>query len=384
VFLHWYWSLPASNLSLSRHILTPLRNQIVGQMRSILLTFLAFGFAIAANAQSGRIKPAKTPEPRIIVGPSVLTLPAAKTAPPPTPTPLHSKDESDELIKVRSVLVPIPVSVTDSSGRSVSTLGISDFELKVDGKPAEIADLARSETPIRLAMLFDNSSSVLIARDFERQAAQRFFKRVIRPDKDKAALFSVADSTQLEMAITSEVGRLTAAIERFPDPKGATALLDGILEVSEYMRSFNGRRVVVIVSDGEDTYSDMATSLETVVRSLLSNDCQVYVVKTKDFENYKLTGVRGGNANIRALTAERRMIEIAQQTGGTVYSPIDENEMNAAFNRISAELSQQYILSYYPEETADKGGEFRSITLSVKNRPDLTVRTRKGYYVPKK
>jgi VWFA-related protein len=78
------------------------------------------------------------------------------------------------------------------------------------------------------------------------------------------------------------------------------------------------------------------------------------------------------------------MIEIAQQTGGTVYSPIDENEMNAAFNRISAELSQQYILSYYPEETADKGGEFRSITLSVKNRPDLTVRTRKGYYVPKK
>jgi len=233
-------------------------------------------------------------------------------------------------------------------------------------------------------MLFDNSSSVLIARDFERQAAQRFFKRVIRPERDKAALFSVADSTQLEMPITSDVGQLSAAIERFPDPKGATALLDGILEVSDYMRSFNGRRVVVIVSDGEDTYSDMATSLEMVVRSLLSNDCQVYVVKTKDFENYKLTGMRVGNANIRALTAERRMIEIAQQTGGTVYSPIDENEMNAAFNRISAELSQQYILSYYPEETADKGGEFRSITLSVKNRPDLTVRTRKGYYVPKK
>ena len=236
--------------------------------------------------------------------------------------------------------------------------------------------MARSESPIRLAMLFDNSSSVLIARDFEREAAERFFRRVIRPDRDKAALFSVADYTRLEQPITSDVSLLTAAIERFPDPKGATALLDGIIEVAEYLRSVSGRRVVVIVSDGEDTYSDMTTTLEGVIQSLLSNDCQVYVVKTKDFENYKRTGIRGGNANIRALTAERRMIEIAQQTGGAVYSPIDEDEMNTAFNRISAELSQQYILSYYPDDTADRGGEFRGITLSVKNRTDLTVRTR--------
>jgi hypothetical protein len=89
---------------------------------------------------------------------------------------LHPKDDSDDIIKVRSVLVPIPVSVTDVSGRSVSTLNISDFELKVDGRPAEIADLARSETPIRLAMLFDNSSSVLIARDFERPGSSAIFQ----------------------------------------------------------------------------------------------------------------------------------------------------------------------------------------------------------------
>ena len=108
------------------------------------------------------------------------------------------------------------------------------------------------------------------------------------------------------------------------------------------------------------------------------------MVKTKDFENYKRTGVRGGNANIRALTAERRMIEIAQQTGGAVYSPIDEDEMNEAFKQISAELSQQYILSYYPEAEADKRGEFRSISLTVKGKPNVTIRTRKGYYVPKR
>ena len=140
----------------------------------------------------------------------------------------------------------------------------------------------------------------------------------------------------------------------------------------------------MIVSDGEDTYSDEKTTLEGVIKALQLSNAQVYVVKTKDFENYKRTGVRGGNANIRALTAERRMIEIAQQTGGAVYSPIDENEMNQAFKQISAELSQQYILSYYPDDEADKRGEYRTITVTVKGKPNASLRTRKGYYVPKR
>ena len=81
------------------------------------------------------------------------------------------------------------------------------------------------------------------------------------------------------------------------------------------------------------------------------------MVKTTDFENYKRTGTRGGNANIRQLAAERRMMEITTQTGGAVYSPIDENELDEAFRQISAELVQQYILSYYPDERQRKTAE---------------------------
>ncbi|CAN5595978.1 hypothetical protein BH10ACI3_BH10ACI3_27030 [soil metagenome] len=346
---------------------------------------MALVFALSITAQSGRQKPAPTPTPKPITGPSAIFIPSpiknAPRNPTPTPTP---KNDNDDVIKVDSVLVPIPVSVIDPTGRSVGSLKLSDFELKVDGKVVEIGDLARSETPIRLAMLFDNSSSVTLARDFEKEAAVRFFKRIIRPDKDLAALFSVADSTRLEQGLTKDVSQLTQAIDMFAEPKGATALLDGIIEAAEYLKSANGRRVVVIVSDGEDTYSDERTTLEGVVRALLVNDCQVYVVKTKDFENFKRTGVRGGNANIRALTAERRMIEITQATGGAVYSPIDEDELKAAFDRISAELSQQYILSYYPETESDKRGEFREISVAVKGKPNVTIRTRKGYYVGRK
>jgi len=298
-----------------------------------------------------------------------------------TATPATKPD--DDVIKVDSVLVPIPVHVAEPDGRPVKTLKLADFELKIDGKSVEVAELTRSEAPIRLAMLFDNSSSVLIAREFEKEAAVRFFKRVIRPDRDTAALFSVADYTRLEQPLTRDVSLLTRAIDMFPEPKGATALLDGIIEVAEYLKSADGRRVIVIVSDGEDTYSDLKTMLEDVLRALQVNDCQVYVVRTKDFENMKRTGVRGGNANIRTLAAERRMLELAAQTGGAVYSPIDEDEMSRAFTQIAADLSQQYVLSYYPEDDPGKPGEFRTIEVAVKSQKNLTVRARKGYYVGK-
>jgi VWFA-related protein len=235
-----------------------------------------------------------------------------------------------------------------------------------------------------MAMLFDNSSSVSLIRAFEKDAAIRFLRRVVRPGKDRVGLFSVADYTRLEQPLTSDISTLIRSIELFPEPRGATALLDGIIEVADSLHGKNGRRVVVIISDGEDTYSNDKTTLDGVLRTLLENNCQVYVVRTSEFENYKRTGDRGGNANIQALTAQTRMKEIAEQTGGAVYSPINEDEMGAAFTQIAAELARQYILSYYPENESGRAGEFRMISLSIKGKPYVNLRTRKGYYVPKK
>jgi Ca-activated chloride channel family protein len=350
-----------------------------------LTIFLAF--ASVSLAQSGRVKPAETPTPKpgfprpnvIYIPTQERTLPAA--IPKTTPTPKKA-DDPDEVITVDSTLVPIPVSVVDASGRAVGTLSLSDFELEVDGKKAEISELSRSQTPIRLAMLFDNSSSVMIAREFEKDAAMKFLRRIIRPDKDLAALYSVATVTRLEQGFTSDVAALTRAIEAFPLPVGATALLDGLIDSAVYLREVPGRRVIIIVSDGDDTASE--STIDAVMKELQIANAQVYVVKTTDFENLKRTGQRGGNANLRQLAAERRMAEIARQTGGAVYSPLDERELDEAFRQISAELSQQYVLSYYPDPEPDKRGQFRTISLSVKGKPNLNVRTRNGYYVPRR
>ena len=346
------------------------------------LLFIILTLASVSFAQSGRVKPAETPTPRPNTQTTIIYVPTQSNSKTPVPKTTPTPPDDDDVIRVDSTLVPIPVSVLDANGRAVTNLRISDFELKIDGKPAEISDLARSETPIRLAMLFDNSSSVLIAREFEKDAAIRFFKRVLRPQKDMAALYSVATLVRLEQPFTSEISSITRSIELFPPPEGATALLDGIVLASEYLREVQGRRVMIIVSDGDDTKSDI--TFEETVRALQIANCQVYVVKTTDFENFKRTGSRRGNANIRQLTAERRMGDISRQTGGAVYSPIDERELDDAFKQISAELSQQYILSYYPDDDAAKRGQFREISLGLKNKSGMSVRTRNGYYVPKR
>ena len=347
-------------------------------MRSALAIILFAAFT--AIAQSGRVKPSETPFPNPVRPRPERPAPTPRPRVIP-PAPVKQDVEEEGIISIRSTLIPIPVSAVDANGRPVDGLSIRDFTLTIDGRQVEISDISRSETPIRLAMLFDNSSSVTIAREFEKKAAVRFFRQILRPEKDLAALFSVGTATRLEQTFTGDVGMLTSAIESFPPPIGATALLDGSILAANYLAGMPGRRVIVIVSDGDDTSSD--ASLEAVLLSLQQNNCQVYVVKTTDFENYVRTRSRTGNANIRQLAAERRMAELAAQTGGAVYSPIDEKELDEAFARIRAELARQYILSYYPEPETEKRGEFRQIGLSVTGRDGVVVRTRKGYYVPK-
>ena len=185
-------------------------------MRHIFILILIL--AGTAAAQSGRVKPGETPspKPRVPAGVYVPTTSDRPRVTEPTPTPRVKPDEEE--ITVDSTLVPIPAAVIDANGRVVTTLNAADFELRIDGRPAEIGELTRSETPIRLAMLFDNSSSVSIARDFEKEAALKFFRRVIRPEKDLAALYSVSTTVRLEQRFTAEISSLSRAIEMFAPP----------------------------------------------------------------------------------------------------------------------------------------------------------------------
>ncbi|HSE32292.1 MAG TPA: VWA domain-containing protein [Pyrinomonadaceae bacterium] len=273
-------------------------------------------------------------------------------------------------MKISSTLVPIPVSVIDPRGNIITNLRLDEFELRVDGQPRPLSDLTRTETPVRLVMLFDNSGSLDAEREFEKNAAMRFFRRVVRP-VDEAAIYSIETDSRLAQPLTANVGLLEQTIAAFGRPSGGTSLFDAILGAANYVRPYQGRRVLVIVSDGIETTSNV-TDFEDVVKHVLADNCQVFVVQTGLYES----------ANVRALTAERRMAQLTNQTGGAVFIPKTVAELDVAFNEIASDLAHQYVLSYYPAPE-HRDGRLHVIDIALKSRKDVRVRSRKGYYAPK-
>jgi Ca-activated chloride channel family protein len=289
-------------------------------------------------------------------------------APASKPVAGEAEDEG-EVVRISSSLVPLPASVVDAQGRAVADLKADDFELRVDGEVKPIGDISRAETPVSIALLFDNSSSLNAMREFERQAGVRFLKSVVRP-VDLAAVYSISTEPRLAHPLTNDVRALVRTIENFGKAEGATALFDTVARAADYLKPQRTRKVIVIVSDGTDTISDL--DFDTTMAHLLADDCQVYAVQTGNSDS----------PNLHDLAGERRLQEFSAQTGGAVYVPHTNNELAEAFRQIATDLSQQYVLSYYPAGD-QRDGRFRAFTLSVKTRPNLRVRTRKGFYAPK-
>lgn len=323
--------------------------------------------ALPVVSQSGRRSSGKGKPPGPIADPNRPGSPTSPSAPSGT---ISDEIDPNDVVRISSNLVPIPASVIDKSGNAVMNLKLEDFELHVDGQLRSLTELSRSETSVRLAMLFDNSGSLDAAREFEKQAAIRFFRKVMRT-KDEAAIYSIETDSYLAQPLTTDVVRLEHTIAMFGKPEGGTSLFDAIVTASNYLRPYSGRRVLVIVSDGIETTS-RNTDFDLVVQRVLADDCQVYVVQT---------GLYDG-ANLRALAAERRMEQLTSQTGGAVYLPKTTSQLDIAFDQIAADLAHQYVLSYYPNADS-RDGRLHLLDLRIKTRNDVRVRSRRGYYSPK-
>src|SRR5437899_3013751 len=164
--------------------------------RSLIIAPLIVLFVLAAtmtHSQSGRQK--QKPDPNSNSGSNTNTNAKARQVTrstnssrstsqqnnsPGSGASKTSADDSSEVVRVTSNLVPVPTTVLDNRGIAVTNLKLEDFELRVDGQVNTISDISRSETPVRMAMLFDNSGSLSASREFEKRAAIRFFQNVRR------------------------------------------------------------------------------------------------------------------------------------------------------------------------------------------------------------
>lgn len=297
--------------------------------------------------------------------------------PPPPQEPVTEPppvEEPPQTVELSANLVTIAVVARTVNGDLVSDLSASDFAVYEDGKAQEVDQFYKQGDvpPLRLALLFDASLSVRTRLDFEKRAASRFFSQAFRPG-DQAALYSVASTWTLMQPLTGSVGSLVDATDHI-EAGGTTSLYGAVISASQYLGESEGRRVVVLLTDGYDNAAreTLAGTLESAQR----NDIVIYGISPSGTGDSKSQVAKLGSAALDKL---------CEQTGGRAFFPPIEmtpeaevQSLDRIYQRIIAELQAQYILTYYSNEPA-KDGRFRSLRVAVR-RPGVSVSARKGYY----
>ncbi|MCI0339355.1 MAG: VWA domain-containing protein [Acidobacteria bacterium] len=342
---------------------------------SLLIPASLFTILNPALSQSGRVQP---PDPK-------KQKPAPPKVPGPQPrirVPEQPPQKSDEVIRINSDLVTVVTTIAKKSTTDPIDLRREDFEILEDGVRQEIANFARdAELPLQLVMLFDASLSVAQKINFERRAAAKFFERVMRP-QDRAALFAVSTDIVVLQEFTNNIPLLVNATRQLR-AQGATSLYDGIYLASDHLKPAQGRRVIVIVSDGGDTTSSKGL-LEVLARAQQA-DAVIFAV---------FTGNRNYSQNLRDLAGERALEALSSETGGDIFKPkftpgtlgeeVDDQsirELDLAFASLAEQVRTQYTLGFF-STNEKRDGSFRKLTVKIK-KPGYVARARAGYYAPK-
>lgn len=316
---------------------------------------------------------------RILLLFSLLIFPAAQAqesdVPPGAPAIRSTSNE-----------VSLYAIVRDRKGRLVSTLDKNDFQLTEDGAAQQIRFFSReTNVPLSLGVLIDTSPSQgqLLAR--EQHAAKLFLGSVLQKT-DQAFVIHFDVDVEVLQDFTNAPVLLTRALDQMqinvtgqsalPQtaasiPHGATRLYDAVyLASNELMKTRYGRKVLVLVTDGEDQGStvDWNKALEAAERA----DVIVYTIVISDPDFYLVTGLSyRGSASVQKLSLA---------TGGTAIRVASAQNIGAAFDQIAAELRSEYLLSYTPASSG-RGGAFREIRLRVPGHR-YDVRARRGYFAP--
>lgn len=269
-------------------------------------------------------------------------------------------------------VVNVTVTVFDRTGALVSDLGRDDFTLSEDGRPQRIEIFGRALEPgqdetlaLDLGMLMDTSESMLKEIKLSQQAALRFLEAIPRA-RDLLTIFF--DQDILVSRYDSE--HQQGLIDRIQSAKGAgnTALYDAIAVYLSRVGESGARKVMVLFSDGEDTASTMNGG--EVLQLARSSGVTVYPIL--------FSGSYSGQS--RAIMAKAFLRQLAESTGGEVFSPTGFRDLPGIFQKILDQFSAQYVLGFIPDDPRDDG-KFRRLKVEVK-RKDLRIRHREGYYAP--
>jgi len=309
----------------------------------------------------------------VIIPAAALSVAAQK--PKPSPTPIPEDPQGKVTVTIRRVRLPI--TVTDKKGQFVPGLTQSDFTILEDKVPQTIEtfsdDLAQT-TPLYIAVLMDTSPSTAGKLKFQQESAMNFIHTVVKPRKDRVLFGTFDDQINLLQDFTDKTDLLDKAVYSVKKMGTQTALFDAIWQFcDEKMRSVPGRRVLLLVTDGEDTYS--RANIRDAIDIAQRTETTIFAISTKAGFLATVPGVEAGQI---ADKKDKDLLTLAEETGGVAFFTGDMLSLERSFTKISKELRAQYLVTYNPTNKS-YDGTFRKIDVKLDGHSDLKVRTKRGY-----
>ena len=272
---------------------------------------------------------------------------------------LHAKGE---IAEVDVQLVELYTTVVDRRGRPVSDLSKEDFSVREGNHPQEILRFEwMQDLPIHAGILLDTSTSMLPVIDDAEQAALGFFEKLLTP-RDRASVITFNSQPTLEVRFTNKIERLSGGLADLI-VEGETALYDSLIYSLYYFSGVQGKRMLVVISDGEDSASRY--SFEEVLEFARHAGVSIYPI-----------GLNLPSGNEMARMALQRL---ARETGGTCYLIESARELQNVYTKIERELRSQYLVAYQSDQGDSDRDHYREIEVKL-TQPGLTARTLRGYY----
>jgi Ca-activated chloride channel family protein len=300
---------------------------------------------------------------------------------PPPPGEAAGQQKQMPTISVTTGLVHLVATITDRRHNFITNLDQKEFKITEDGVPQEIKYFGReTDLPLRIGVLLDTSNSIRPRLEFEQDAAVDFLHSVIRRNKDMAFLMTLDNEPEIIQNFTGDLDLLTKAIRK-QRAGGGTALHDAIFMAADKLSnpplpagpSPEVRRVLVVISDGDDNLSDHA--LSDAIEAAIRAEACIYAIST----NTEWVSVSTGSPHkLHLEPGDKILEEFANQSGGRVFFPYRIDDLAQSFVDIGTELRSQYFIAYSPTNPLSNG-KYRRIAVDTE-RKGLIVRTRKGYY----
>lgn len=279
--------------------------------------------------------------------------------------------EQSDPIRVHTSLVLVPVSVYDRGGRVVKDLNLEDFAVYENGNAVKIERLREPGlSKLDMVLVFDVTGSTRTHFNFARQAADSFLRSLFRSG-DTVSILCIASDPEVILERTESLEAALNGLKILQPFGAATAFFDSIFTATLLFYSpadAETRRVMVVLSDGEDNLSRM--NLTDTLQSIQRENCIFYSINPGEIST---------NLSKISRRGQKWMEMLAEQTGGTAFFAESLEDLGEIYRRIADELQVQYLLGYYsPDPKAD--GLFRSISVKIPDQPKLRIRARKGYY----